>query len=140
MSATGTVAIIGAIATPTVAAMGFTYNGWRSKIEHRAARQLALDSQQHGLDVRRRDRAYDARRDAYRLALQWALNLLQQVQLTDPVVTIAGQPGPPGSLSTEHFNEMRIEVSAVGSKDVDASLERFRNAVRSFFLRVRPRT
>jgi hypothetical protein len=121
VSATGVVAIIGVIATPVVAIAGYVFN-----------RQLARDTHTHELEARRRERACDARRDAYLHVLEWALILIQQVELTDPIITYAGMPAAPESPPAEVFNRMVVELAAFGSAEVRAAVDEFRNAVRSF--------
>ena len=73
MTATGVVAIVGAVSTPVVALAAFVYNHVRGKEDRADARALATDAQQHDLEVRRRERAYEARKEAYTNVLQWAL-------------------------------------------------------------------
>jgi hypothetical protein len=85
--------------------------------------------------VRRRERAYEARREAYRNILKWALVLIQQVELTDPILTYSGMPAAPESPPAEVFNRMVVELAAFGSDEVQAAVEAFRDAARSFFLR-----
>ena len=75
-----------AISTPVVAIAGFVFSYLSASRDRRAARDLAGDSYAHEIDVRRRERAYDDRKETYGNVLKWALVTIQQVQLTDPDV------------------------------------------------------
>lgn len=123
MTGTEVIALAGVIGTPVVALAGYAFN-----------RQLALDTRKHELEVRRRERAYEARHEAYQHVLEWALVLMQQVELTDPILTFEGMPAPPDSPPAEVFNRMVVELAAFGSPEVRTAAEAFREAVRSFFL------
>ena len=129
MNATAIVAVIGAVSTPLVAAAGFWFNDRRANHDRTAARQLAEDSQQHELalrreeqghelDVRRRERAYEDRRASYRNALEWALVRVQQVELTDPIVRFTGMPTRPTICLRESSTGCRSKVAAFGSNEV----------------------
>ena len=87
------------------------------------------------MDVWRRERAYEDRKEAYRTVLKWALVTIQQVQLTNPLLTFAGTPDPPENVPPEVFDKMNIEVAAFGSPEVKQTLEEFREAADQFFFR-----
>jgi hypothetical protein len=59
---------------------------------------------------------------------------MQQVQLTDRMLTFVGDPDPPPNLSQEHFDTLHIGVAAFGSSEVKQGIEDFREAADKFFL------
>jgi hypothetical protein len=83
-----------AVSTPVVAIASFVFSYLSSSRDRRATRDLARDSRAHEIDVRRRERAYEARKKAYRTALEWAL-VSKQVVLTDPIMTFSVRLMPP---------------------------------------------
>ena len=85
--------------------------------------------------MRRSERAYEARQEAYRHVLEWALVVIMRVELTDPIVTFAGMPEPPDAPPDEVYARLLVDVGAFGSHEVDAALDAFREAVSSFYLR-----
>jgi len=124
-----------AISTPVVAIAGYVFVYRSASRDRVAARELARDSRDHEIDARRRERAYEARKEAYRIVLQWALRTMQQVQLTNPILTFAGTPAPPENVAPEVFDSMNVELAAFGSPEVRQEVEEFRDAVDSFFAR-----
>jgi hypothetical protein len=134
MTGTEIVAITGAITTPTIAVAGYLFNHWGSKNDRAAARNLAQDAHAHERSLRQSERAYEARSMAYRMVLEWALRTIQQIELTAPIVSTNLTPSPPDSLSEEHYNEMRVELAAHGSAEVEEAFEEYRTAARRFFV------
>jgi hypothetical protein len=135
MDATTFVAVVGAIGTPVVALAGYLFNDRRASRDREATMELTRASHEHEMDVRRRERAYEARKEAYRIVLQWAIVNMQQVQLTDPILTYAGMPDPPENVPQELFDTMNVEVAAFGSQEVKQAIDEFRDAVDAFFVR-----
>jgi len=134
VTATATVAIVGAISTPVVAIAGYVFHEVSARRDRSAALDLARENNTHELQVRRRERIYDDLKSTYRAALEWALLIVQGVQLTDPIITMTNTPAPPEEPPDEVWNAMRINVSVFGSPEVEKALDDFRAAARSFFI------
>jgi hypothetical protein len=131
-----TAALLGTLATVVVAIAGYVFNWKTSAGDREAARQLAQDAHEHGMVARRSDRAYTERREAYRLLLAWALIRMQQLELTEPVVTWTGMPEPPAGPSAEMYREIRVALAAFGSPAVDTAFADFLQAYHDFSVAV----
>jgi hypothetical protein len=136
MTPTEIVGLAGVISTTGVAFAGYAFNAARSKGDREAARRLAADSHGHQLALRRSDRAYEDRKATYRLLLEWALVLIQQVEMLEPIAVSEGQPAPPKSPTEEDFRRMHVEVTAFASIEVQESFDEFRKSAQSFLRHV----
>jgi len=133
MSATAVVAIVGAISTPVVAIAGYFFNHVTSRSDREAARQLAKDAHDHELEVRRRERAYEDRKSAYRAALTWALVAVQRVELTEPVLSYEGMPEAPEAPGDDEWRDLHVEIHAFGSEQVDQAFQSLLDKLKAFY-------
>jgi hypothetical protein len=139
VTATAVVAIVGAVATPVVAIAGYLFNEASSRRNRSAALDLSRETHSHELELRRRERSYDDVKTTYRAVLEWGLQVVKSVMLTDPIRTVEGMPEPPEpptEPSEEQWDKVRIDVSVFGSEPVEKALDAFREAARDFYFRV----
>ena len=51
------------------------------------------------------------------------------MQLTDPILTYRGMPGPPDNPPPDVFDRMIVEIAAFGTETVEEALNAFRDRV-----------
>jgi hypothetical protein len=134
VTATASIAVIGAIATPTVAIAGYIFNHMNSKDERVAARELASDAHAHDLEVRRRERAYEDRRAAYRLAIEWALVVCERVRRVDALRGTQDEEPKP-DISDEDAKQLQVELFAFGTDEVQAEFAVMHEAAQNFLVK-----
>jgi len=132
MTTTDTVALIGAIATPTVALAGYGFNVWRASQDRESSKELAAGEQAHELRLALGSRAYEDQKAAYRRVVGWAVRTMHQVELTLPVISTSGTPEPPKDIPSEEYEVMNTEVILFGSKEVAEVMAAFHAALQSF--------
>jgi hypothetical protein len=140
MSATATVAVIGAIATPLVAIAGYVFNERRARADREATRALAEDAhiherrlaegaREHEERLRRNERLYEARREIY-------LDLLRQFRVEVQIVQRTANPEssrePPEMPPESEWGELRARIDAYSSDDVGKAVATFDSCVRDF--------
>jgi hypothetical protein len=140
MSATETVAIVGAISTPAVALAGYVFSEWRSRGDRAATRQLAAEThlherelaeggRKHEESLRRNERLYNARRDTYLDVLRQFLVEVQIVQRTENPMSLREAPEMPPE---NEWRDLRARVGAFGTEEVGKAVEAFDTKVRKF--------
>jgi hypothetical protein len=136
VNSTEVVAIIGASSTVGVAVAGYGFNylaaGRLARQAQQHERQLADAAHAHERQLRQGERAYDDRKTTYRQVLAWALVTVQQVVLTEPLITFGDMPEPPEDVSAEDWRAMLVEVGLFGSPTVSDAMEAFRDKVHEF--------
>jgi hypothetical protein len=133
MDTTGVVAILGVVGTPVVAIAGYIFNERRGRDDRAAARELSEGTRTHELQLRRNERAYDARRDTYVDLVRHCIVNVQVVQATEPIITFKGDQGPPELPPGDEWRDLQARVSAFGSHEVGEAADAFYDAVRKFF-------
>jgi hypothetical protein len=133
VNATDTVAVIGVIGTAVVGIAGYVFNERRSRDDRATQRELAEGQRAHETQLRRSERAYEARRDTYVDLLRNCVVNLQHVQATEPLMTFKGDPGPPELPPEEEWRDLQARVSAFGSRDVAEAADAFYDARGQFY-------
>lgn len=132
MSATSAIAVIGAVATPTVAIAGYVFTARSRGEDRQATRELASEGHEHERKLAAITRAYDDKRSAYLTTPRYALNTIQRISLTHPILGFGDQPIP-DEIPQAEWDGMHVAIAAFGSRDVDEALKVFLEASRDFF-------
>lgn len=136
MDTTAIVAVIGVVATPTVAIAGYVFNAWTHRQDRDAGTELAREAHEHERRLALANRAYDDRKAAYMTALRYALTTVKRAALTEPMLVFEGQPEAPEPVDSETWDRMHVEVGAFGSPEVGDALMALLIASRDFGLAV----
>jgi hypothetical protein len=81
-------------------------------------------------------RSYDDVKSTYLEVTRFAVNALRRVELTEPILSFSGAPGPPDPVPDEQWAELHVAVVAFGTQQVDDLLNDFSGKVSDFFLNV----
>jgi hypothetical protein len=127
------IALAGAIGGPLVAVVAIVASQVGARGDRAHALQMGQLQQLHEARLAQTARSYEDRKATYLELLSWLYNAMVRVQLTEPIISFAGDPDPPEAISNEEWLALQARVSAFGSAEVDGALEHFRDLDRSFY-------
>ena len=127
------VALAATIGGSLVALAGVGVTAWGVRQQRDSAKELAESQQEHERDLARGARLFEHRATVYEELLRFMQLAMERVEKTEPLMTFAGESGPPDPPTPEESRVMIARLRTYGSHEVAEAYERFGDAARKFY-------